>query len=132
MPNYNRSTERAPAFWVYAGNSEVGAAWRERTAVRPAFCQARHFTSSEARLEIGLDDAGHDRPAAVPRARKPAGDAHKTLVSSPSRLFAATLISRTRTMCCFWILLDLGAPFYLDFRVDDRCDMQGLKTHTGY
>ena len=31
VPNDNRSSERAPAFRIYAGHSELGAAWRQRT-----------------------------------------------------------------------------------------------------
>jgi uncharacterized protein (DUF736 family) len=30
VPNDNRDSERAPAFKLYVGRSEVGAAWRER------------------------------------------------------------------------------------------------------
>lgn len=32
VPNDNRDSERAPAFRIFAGHSEVGAAWRERTS----------------------------------------------------------------------------------------------------
>jgi len=30
VPNDNRDSDRAPAFRVFAGRSELGAAWRER------------------------------------------------------------------------------------------------------
>ncbi|MBX3493792.1 MAG: DUF736 domain-containing protein [Parvibaculum sp.] len=30
VPNDNRDSERAPAFKLYVGRSEVGAAWRDR------------------------------------------------------------------------------------------------------
>jgi uncharacterized protein (DUF736 family) len=32
VPNDNRDSERAPDFRVFAGRSELGAAWRERTS----------------------------------------------------------------------------------------------------
>ncbi|WP_316979535.1 DUF736 domain-containing protein [Shumkonia mesophila] len=32
VPNDNRDSDRAPAFRVFAGRSEVGAAWCERTS----------------------------------------------------------------------------------------------------
>jgi uncharacterized protein (DUF736 family) len=32
VPNDNKSNERAPAFRILAGRSEVGAAWRKRSA----------------------------------------------------------------------------------------------------
>ncbi|WP_137391926.1 DUF736 domain-containing protein [Rhodoligotrophos defluvii] len=32
VPNDNRDSERAPAFRIFAGRSELGAAWRERTS----------------------------------------------------------------------------------------------------
>ena len=32
VPNDNQDRERAPAFRIFAGRSELGAAWRERTA----------------------------------------------------------------------------------------------------
>lgn len=35
VPNDNRDSERAPAFRVFAGRSELGAAWRERTSGEP-------------------------------------------------------------------------------------------------
>jgi uncharacterized protein (DUF736 family) len=35
VPNDNRGTERAPAFRVLAGHSEIGAAWRERSSGDP-------------------------------------------------------------------------------------------------
>jgi len=31
VPNDNRDNESAPAFRVFAGNSELGAAWRQRS-----------------------------------------------------------------------------------------------------
>ena len=31
VPNDNRENEQAPAFRIYAGRSEIGAAWRQRT-----------------------------------------------------------------------------------------------------
>jgi uncharacterized protein (DUF736 family) len=31
VPNDNRENDRAPAFRVFAGRSELGAAWRERS-----------------------------------------------------------------------------------------------------
>ena len=31
VPNDNRDSERAPAFKLYVGRSEIGAAWRERS-----------------------------------------------------------------------------------------------------
>lgn len=31
VPNDNQDSERAPAFRVFAGRSELGAAWRERS-----------------------------------------------------------------------------------------------------
>ena len=31
VPNDNQENERAPAFRVFAGQSEIGAAWRERS-----------------------------------------------------------------------------------------------------
>ena len=30
VPNDNRDSERAPEFRIFAGRSELGAAWRER------------------------------------------------------------------------------------------------------
>ena len=32
VPNDNRDSDRAPEFRVFAGRSELGAAWRERTS----------------------------------------------------------------------------------------------------
>jgi uncharacterized protein (DUF736 family) len=32
VPNDNQDNERAPAFRVFAGGSELGAAWRERSS----------------------------------------------------------------------------------------------------
>ncbi len=32
VPNDNRDSDRAPDFRVFAGRSELGAAWRERTS----------------------------------------------------------------------------------------------------
>jgi len=32
VPNDNRDTERAPDFRIFAGGSEIGAAWRQRTS----------------------------------------------------------------------------------------------------
>jgi uncharacterized protein (DUF736 family) len=32
IPNDNKDSERAPAFRVFAGRSELGAAWRERSS----------------------------------------------------------------------------------------------------
>jgi uncharacterized protein (DUF736 family) len=31
VPNDNQGSDRAPAFRIYAGHSEIGAAWRERS-----------------------------------------------------------------------------------------------------
>ncbi len=31
VPNDNRDSEHAPAFRIFAGRSEIGAAWRQRT-----------------------------------------------------------------------------------------------------
>lgn len=31
VPNDTRETEQAPVFRIYAGRSEIGAAWRQRT-----------------------------------------------------------------------------------------------------
>lgn len=36
VPNDNRANEAAPAFRVFAGDSEVGAAWRRLSAGEPA------------------------------------------------------------------------------------------------
>jgi len=48
VPNDNRDSERAPDFRVFAGRSELGAAWRE------------HTSGSNAReyLSVRLDDPG--------------------------------------------------------------------------
>ena len=35
VPNDNRDSERAPAFKLFVGRSEVGAAWRERVLAAP-------------------------------------------------------------------------------------------------
>lgn len=32
VPNDNRENEQAPAFRIFAGRSEIGAAWRQRTS----------------------------------------------------------------------------------------------------
>lgn len=32
VPNDNRDSDRAPAFRIFAGRSELGAAWRERSS----------------------------------------------------------------------------------------------------
>jgi uncharacterized protein (DUF736 family) len=32
VPNDNQDSERAPAFRIFAGRSELGAAWRERSS----------------------------------------------------------------------------------------------------
>jgi uncharacterized protein (DUF736 family) len=32
VPNDNRDSDRAPEFRIFAGRSELGAAWRERTS----------------------------------------------------------------------------------------------------
>ncbi|MEQ8393674.1 MAG: DUF736 family protein [Gammaproteobacteria bacterium] len=46
VPNDNRDNLRVPDFRVYAGGSEVGAAWRERTGDE----------SSREYLRVRLDD----------------------------------------------------------------------------
>ena len=35
VPNDNRDNERAPAFRIFAGRSELGAAWAQRTKDEP-------------------------------------------------------------------------------------------------
>jgi uncharacterized protein (DUF736 family) len=32
VPNDNKDSDRSPAFRIYSGQSEIGAAWRERSA----------------------------------------------------------------------------------------------------
>lgn len=46
VPNDNRSSESAPAFRVFAGRSEIGAAWKART----------DGTSPREYLSVRLDD----------------------------------------------------------------------------
>lgn len=52
VPNDNRDGERAPEFRVFAGRSEVGAAWRERTSGE----NPREY------LCVRLDDPGLPEP----------------------------------------------------------------------
>lgn len=46
IPNDNRENEQAPIFRIFAGRSEIGAAWRQRTS----------GDSSRAYLSVRLDD----------------------------------------------------------------------------
>lgn len=46
VPNDNRDSDRAPAFRIFAGASELGAAWRDHTAE----------DSSRTYLRVRLDD----------------------------------------------------------------------------
>lgn len=46
VPNDNRDSDRAPDFRVFAGRSELGAAWRERTSGE----------NSREYLSVRLDD----------------------------------------------------------------------------
>lgn len=52
VPNDNRESDRAPDYRVFAGQSEVGAAWRERT---------KDETPREY-LSVRLDDPGLAEP----------------------------------------------------------------------
>lgn len=55
IPNDNRGSERAPAFRVYAGNCEIGAAWQERTSDEPP----------KEYLSLRLDDPALPEPISV-------------------------------------------------------------------
>lgn len=48
VPNDNRENENAPVFRIFAGRSEIGAAWRQRTNGE----NAREY------LSVRLDDPG--------------------------------------------------------------------------
>src|SRR5260221_10108132 len=52
VPNDNRMNDAAPAFRIFAGDFEVGAAWRKRSAGE----QPRDY------LSVTLDDPGLMRP----------------------------------------------------------------------
>ena len=52
VPNDNRATDRAPDFRVFAGRSELGAAWRERSSGD----QSRDY------LSVRLDDPSLAEP----------------------------------------------------------------------
>jgi uncharacterized protein (DUF736 family) len=56
VPNDNREGDRAPAFRMFAGRSELGAAWRERTAGD----HAREY------LSVRLDDPNLPEPSRLP------------------------------------------------------------------
>ncbi|HEX6956368.1 MAG TPA: DUF736 domain-containing protein [Ferrovibrio sp.] len=55
VPNDNSENERAPAFRVFAGRSELGAAWREQTSGE----QPRAY------LSVKLDDPSLPEPIAA-------------------------------------------------------------------
>ena len=55
VPNDNRATEAAPAFRIFAGDSEVGAAWRRQSAGE----QPREY------LSVSLDDPAWSQPVAA-------------------------------------------------------------------
>jgi uncharacterized protein (DUF736 family) len=42
IPNDNRENENAPAFLIFSGRSELGAAWKQRSS--PAHSRCRHRT----------------------------------------------------------------------------------------
>jgi uncharacterized protein (DUF736 family) len=48
VPNDNRNNERVPVFRIYAGRSELGAAWRERAS----------GDNPREYLSVRLDDPG--------------------------------------------------------------------------
>lgn len=52
VPNDNRDSERAPEFRIFAGRSELGAAWRERT----------NGENPREYLSVRLDDPGLPEP----------------------------------------------------------------------
>ncbi len=52
IPNDNRENDRAPVFRVFAGRSEIGAAWRERTS----------GDDSREYLSVRLDDPSLSEP----------------------------------------------------------------------
>jgi len=52
VPNDNRESDRAPEFRIFAGRSELGAAWRERTSGE----NPRDY------LSVRLDDPGLPEP----------------------------------------------------------------------
>src|SRR3546814_12519956 len=56
VPNDNRDGERAPEFRVFAGRSEVGAAWREHTSGE----NPREY------LRVRLDDPRLPEPLSAP------------------------------------------------------------------
>ena len=55
VPNDNRDNMRVPDFRVFAGGSEVGAAWRERTSDE----------SPREYLRMRLDDPSFQEPISV-------------------------------------------------------------------
>ena len=55
VPNDNRDNDRAPDFRVFAGHSELGAAWRERTS----------GDNPRDYLSVRLDDPSLPEPASA-------------------------------------------------------------------
>lgn len=64
VPNDNRDSDRAPDFRVFAGRSELGAAWRERTSGE----NPREY------LSVRLDDPNLPEPLSAAMFESPSGD----------------------------------------------------------
>ena len=63
VPNDNRDSDRAPEFRIFAGRSEVGAAWRERTS----------GDTPRDYLSVRLDDPGLPEPISAAMFESPDG-----------------------------------------------------------
>lgn len=63
IPNDNQDSERAPAFRVFAGRSELGAAWRERSS----------GDNPRDYLNVRLDDPSLSEPISAAMFERPDG-----------------------------------------------------------